>query len=79
MRKTTIKNTGKEKPQKKCSFLSGPVLKKSVTKKRGGDHCLLSRAGSSYLDDGGDELLEERQFEQWRPVVMDKINYQPLP
>ena len=32
--------------------------------------------GVSYLDDGGDELLQEGVFEQRRPVVVEEVDEQ---
>lgn len=31
-----------------------------------------------YLDDGGDELLQEVVAQQWGPVVVDEVDKQPL-
>lgn len=33
---------------------------------------------SIYLDDGCNELFQKAMAEQWRPVVMDKVDHQAL-
>lgn len=34
--------------------------------------------GVRYLDDGCDELLQERVFEQRRPVVVEEVDEEPF-